>query len=466
MQSVKNMYIKLNTKLLNFTKKKYFNEVYSALLAGLTIIGWKWNSMLGMVVMLVSAMIVLILTKDLVFVIPNTIYFIFMINTGFSNNRIPIPIIVLGIGYAIVLFLFAFKDGIHLHKMKSLYGLLGMAIINIIPIFWSKMIQPGNEVYYFLYFGNLGYVLLYFILANGIKRDGIHIVATSMSFLAIILTFECAFKVWELKDTVESILQLAYYLGWGLCNEAGIMICVSIPFIFYLLGTEEKLGGMLYQHVKLLVAIIGLILTTSRGSYLFGFIEIGILYIVLLFTAKNARVYQNLFLVFGLFVITLMVCYKDEVIRVVDHIRHLVFTQGFDDNGRKELWIEGYSQWNKTTVTKIFGAGMVSCLMESTTALGWMKVPVVFHSTIIETLAAGGIIGFLFLSLHFYQKYKNLKQCNPLFFITIGVGYVIVDLYGLIDNTYHMYYFMLPMAVIFATIDCSVTTNDKTKVLF
>ncbi|MDE5714832.1 MAG: hypothetical protein K2I42_01740 [Anaeroplasmataceae bacterium] len=466
MFSIKNAYSKLNMQVLKITEKKYFNEIYSALLSIITIFGWKFNNTLGMILMIITAMFILILTKDLKFVIPNTIYFIFIISTGFSNNQIPIPIIVLGIGYAVVLLLFSFKDGFRFNKMRSLYGLLGMAIVNIIPIFWCKMVKPGNEVYYFLYFGNLGYLLLYIIMVNGIKQDGIRLVATTMSYLAVILAFECGFKVWELKDTVESILQLAYYLGWGLCNEAGIMICVSIPFIFYLLGTEEKIGGMLYQHAKLLVGVLGLILTTSRGSYLFGFLEIGILYVVLLFTAKNAKVYQNLFLIFGLIIITLAFCYKDQVIKVASHIHHLVFTQGLDDNGRKELWIEGYSQWNKNLMTKIFGAGMVCYLKESTTAVGWMEAPVVFHSTIMETLTAGGILGFVFLLLHLYQKYRNLKKCDGLFFITIGVGYIIVDLYGLIDNTYHMYYFMLPMAVIFATIDSSITIKDKSNLLF
>jgi len=42
---------------------------------------------------------------------------------------------------------------------------------------------------------------------------------------------------------------------------------------------------------------------------------------------------------------------------------------------------------------------------------------------------------------------------DRLFRVTSVIGYVVVDLYGLIDNTYYMYYYMIVLVVIMASID-------------
>ena len=86
----------------------------------------------------------------------------------------------------------------------------------------------------------------------------------------------------------------------------------------------------------------------------------------------------------------------------------------------------------------------------------------VFHSTFFETIAAGGLVGLFFLILHMIQKYKNLYHCDKFLFIILGIGFFILDIYGMIDNTYHMYYFMIPLVVIMATIDVKIySTEDQ-----
>lgn len=463
--AVKEYYKKINLNILKLTEKKYFNEIYAGLIAVITVFGWKFQSTLGMILMILMAAVALILTKDLKYIIPHVIYFIFMINEGFSNNEMPIPILLLGGAFVILILFFSFRNGIHLKKMHCLYGLLGLAIINILPIFWCRTVPKGNEVFYFFFFGNLGYLILYCIMVNGIKKDSIHLLAVSMSYLALILTAECSLIVLSKRHEVSNILKLWYYMGWGLCNEAGIMICVSLPFIFYLMGNEEKAGGILFQNLKIILSIVGLILTTSRGSYLFGFLEIGILYVILLFKAKNARVYQNLFFIYGVLILIGMVCFKDQVIKLVENVMKLVFTEHLDDNGRKELWGIAYRHWNSNPLTRILGPGIICELREgSITVSGVQLTPVVFHSTFFETLAAGGIAGIVFLIFHFIQKYWNLWKCNKLFFLTVGIGLFIVDIYGMIDNTYHMYYFMIPLMVILAVIDASLSEKGNTSI--
>ncbi|MDE7263644.1 MAG: O-antigen ligase family protein [Anaeroplasmataceae bacterium] len=454
LEAVKNKYSQLNQKVLKITKMKYFNELYAGLLAVITILGWNFSSNAGMIVMILLAISALLLTRDLKYVIPHCIYFIFLFSDAFTPEAMPIPVIVFGGIFAIVILVYSFKDGIHLKKMKSLLGLVGLAITTILPLIWCK-IPEGNEVYYFLYFGNLGYLLLYMIMTNGIKENGTNLLAVTMSYLAIILACECALKVYSLRDEYESILQMWYYLGWGLCNEAGIMICLSIPFVFYLLGKQENLRGMIFQNFKIIIAIVGIVLTTSRGSYIFGLLEVGILYLVLLFTAKKARLYQNAFLVYSIGIIIVVLCLKSPITDLLEKILHMVFTDKLDDNGRLELWKEGLERWRKGPLTLILGSGMTCYIQYSHTQIGFVPAPIVFHSTILESLVAGGIVGLIFMVILIVQKYRNLKKMDSLMFLCVGIGFFIVDLYGLIDNTYHMYYFMLPLMVIMSTVDTS-----------
>ena len=49
------------------------------------------------------------------------------------------------------------------------------------------------------------------------------------------------------------------------------------------------------------------------------------------------------------------------------------------------------------------------------------------------------------------------------FLVTIGIGYFFTDLYGLIDNTYYMYYYMLPLMVILAAIDSDAYSDAPYK---
>ena len=41
------------------------------------------------------------------------------------------------------------------------------------------------------------------------------------------------------------------------------------------------------------------------------------------------------------------------------------------------------------------------------------------------------------------------------------VGYLAVDAYGMIDNTYGMYYYMIPLVILMAALD-----NDKNTDIF
>ncbi|MDE5867593.1 MAG: O-antigen ligase family protein [Anaeroplasmataceae bacterium] len=452
-------YKKVNNFVNHLTNMRFFNEIYAAIIAVIALIGWQFSNNLGMILLTCFGTISLIFTQDLKYVIPNVLFFIFTFSTGFANDTIPIHIIILAGIFFIVVMFFSFKEGIHLRKMHSLLGLLGLALSTLLPFCWTHNAPSGNEVFYFFYVSDLGYLLIYMIMVNGIRKNGVELLAVSMSYLGILITIQCGITVWKERAEFESILQNWFHLGWGLCNEAGIMICVSIPFIFYLLGKQMKATGIIFQHTKLLFVLVGMIITNSRGSYLFGGLEVVILYFVLFFKGKNKKLYQNLFFGFGLLVLFIMLIGKDYVIKLIDNILKYVFDNALQSNGRIGLYKEAYHFWGLKPHYKLFGPGITIHLYELSSALGLQLMPSVYHSTFFETLITGGIFGIAIILIHFYQKYRNLYRCDKFLFLVLGIGFLCIDAYGMIDNTYHMYYFMIPLAITMATIDASLKSD-------
>lgn len=459
---LKKYYAVIQQWFYRISEKKYFNEIYVGIIAFISLLGWRFNSIAGMSVLLSVSVIAVLFTFDLKYTIPSIMYLVFTLGEGLSSYSVSVPFVILGILMFVFILIPTLKNGIHRHKMKSLLGLAGLAVMNFIPILWCDTIPAGSEVFYFFFFADAGYFIIYFLYVNGLGKNSIRMLAVSMSYLGVMLAVQCFCMIYKWKDTVESILDLWYYMGWGLCNEAGIMICVSLPFTFYLLAKSTRLEDMILQNAKILITAAGLIFTNSRGSYLFGFIEIVLLVISLFFIAEKKKAYRNTMFGYAVLLLVLCIIFHDDLLRIVDKVIGTVFEHGFSDNGRFQIWEKAVDAWGKNFLYKLFGPGFCSVIEWRNTAAGEQLTPLVFHSTIYQTLAMGGIVGLFFLFIHFYQKYKQIFSTERAFLLTVGIGYLIVDIYGLIDNTYHMYYYMIPLMIIMACIDCQTTAVPDT----
>ena len=150
---IKNTYNKIHNSIINITNYKYFNEFYCAIFLFIALFGWRFNDIIGISVLLALSAIILILTNDLNYILPAIINLLFVINTGFLNNEIPITIIIFIAIFVIILSIFLIinikHSGFKFKKMKSFWGLLGLAVMNLLPIFWCDTISDGYEVFYF-----------------------------------------------------------------------------------------------------------------------------------------------------------------------------------------------------------------------------------------------------------------------------------------------------------------------------
>ena len=140
-----------------------------------------------------------------------------------------------------------------------------------------------------------------------------------------------------------------------------------------------------------------------------------------------------------------------------DIVLNGVFNDRLNDSNRFMIWSWAINHYTKDYVTLTFGSGIVSQFEISNIRTGAVLTQVVYHSTFFEILVIGGIFGLLFLVIHFIEKYYNLRFSfkNKNIFGYLVCAYLVVDLYGFIDNTYGMYYFMIPLMIMMASYDCS-----------
>ena len=114
-------------------------------------------------------------------------------------------------------------------------------------------------------------------------------------------------------------------------------------------------------------------------------------------------------------------------------------------SGRYILYTNAWKFFTETPPNILLGSGFV------TEIDGFNKV-VGYHLTIFEILVVGGIFCFISLII-LWQKYKLNKGINKYLKAFILVGFISVDLYGIIDNIYFMYYYMVFLAIMLAVFD-------------
>lgn len=439
--------------LKKLNEKAWFEEVFLIVLTIISLLSWKFNSTVGMISISIIAATSLILFNDFKYIIPSVLFFIFSNNAGFSGDTIPIPLIICAVILILVMLIFFVRNKPNFKNIKSVRGIALLSISCFIPIFWHNIIPEGKEVFYFLYLAYFLYLFVYLFFASALNKNSFRMLVLTMGYLAILLASECALKVIELHniDPSGNIFSYWYYLGWGLCNEAGIIMCMCLPFLFIVMIQTKNIWKILYKLVFVGIIIIGMMFTGSRGTLLFGCIELALLLLWTIIFSKKRLLFiicTACAAVCGIIGIELLIGIKELFADF-----NTTFTDFFDAKGRYEIWQSGLNMWRKDFVSMTFGMGQVAEIKYLNSFNGWADINVVYHSTIFHCMATMGNMGLGFLILHLIDKYKQAFKFNKDIMGLMVIGYTMVDLYGLIDNTYGMYYYMVPLMIIMASID-------------
>lgn len=459
-----------NEKVIKLNNKWEFEIILCLIFVIFGILGWQINYALGAIPTILLTIALMLIYNKFKYAIPAILELLFSIGTGFTVEEFPFHIVipvVLFIAFIFFFTIYNFKKN-KLKHIKACIGMIVLSISFIIPIFWCTAITKETTMFYVMYFSWLMYTLLFVLLCFNLEKDSFRITVFAITSLVFLIGYEIIITVvkMHLENPEENILSFWYYIGWGLCNEAGIMLCFIMPFIFYEFIKSNKIYLTLFSIFKMFFLLLCIVLTTSRGAILIGGIEFVLLSIILLIIKYEDKKIKLTYFITSCSMA--VVAGMAIIVRtnLLDNVSSNIFYDKLGANGREEIYQMGIDSFTKSPRNIIFGSGIISKVRGDALYHGRQDTFVVYHNSFLEVLVSAGIIGVIGLLIHLYEKYKMLFKKGLPFLLIFSIGYLMVDLYGMIDNTYGMYYYMVPLCIVMSVmqINDSFEVYSKTSV--
>lgn len=462
------IFFEIKSKIDFLKSKKWAIPVYCFFIMLITLLGYIFSNTVGYIFIFLISLFLILFTDDNKVFIPIVLSMPFMNSVGFNLTHFPWTLTVSSIFILLLILIKSFvKKSFHFNMQGSI-GIFALAILNLLPLLWYReLITSKTRMMLVLYFSYSLFFFIYLLFNSTLKKDKNNFEMVRWSFISLGLLIGLQVLSYDVKaflfDSSIDFLNNIYYLGWGLCNEAGIMMCFTLPFIFTLyLKTDNHLNRVL---ITLLIIFIDIcvFLTTSRASILNIIVEHIALIPYIIYNSKNKKVSIISFIVLVCVLLgTIQIFYGFP--KFITKISNTIFYDKLSDNGRFELYELASTIWLDSPLSFLFGKGLVNYLFEDAFFhQGFGTVYVVYHSTIMQILASCGIVGLAFMVYHFVEKYRLIKKLEKKDLFCILVSMIGIDLYGLVDNTYGMYYFMIPLVILLAVLQTSEFKNKKTK---
>ena len=267
--------------------------------------------------------------------------------------------------------------------------------------------------YYDLRTAFFGFVILaslcglYFLFYYGVKwkETKIDYFAYLFMIIGLALFFEII-GIYVLSDFFKPDAlyyhdRAALQTGWGMYNNIGCVLAMSIPAALYLAATKKH--GWAYMIASLFLAF-ELVISQSRNSMLFGGCIYGVgLIIALVKSSKRERIFNLIVLGVALAlvcagVIVLAVVFREKMNGFFSSMMKLGF---FSDNSRFNLYRDGLVQF---TEEPFLGIGFYQCK-----AFRWGNLsenaflPPRYHNTVLQMLISCGVFGLVCYLFHRFQ---------------------------------------------------------------
>ncbi len=346
-------------------------------------------------------------------------------------------------------------------KPKIQLKTLGVSLILVsISFILPEISKPFTLVGFTLSLLGVLYLIIYLYYANTIEGNQLHYLMRIFMLTGLMLTLQLVimwydgFLVWEGTDFILDFPKMfnlgsGSQPGWGNINDLTIHIVLfSASVIYYLYKYPTKIFPWLY----LAFSAFWIYLSNARGSMVTVSI-LGIATITYAFFKRNKRQLINLLvttilagIVLAIFLPTVQEIYES-----------FISTIDFEDpnsmlTGRVTLWFyHEDSAWLSFLKNPVIGTGWYNQLW----ILGEQQNRItIYHSTIFQVLATGGIFGMFVLIYQLVCIGKIFKK-NIRFKAVSGflLTYLISQLHGLIDNTQYMIHFSVITYITFAVFD-------------
>ena len=190
------------------------------------------------------------------------------------------------------------------------------------------------------------------------------------------------------------------YTGWGMYNNIGSTLAMTIPFPFYLAAKYRRgwigtLAGSVF--------FIGVLLTCSRTSIFCGCAIYFVCVLLMLFYAKDWKANTFTLIFFAVAAILILKFYADDILALFSSL----LDRGLDPSNRDKIYKDGMALFSKYP---IFGGSFFSKeyvpWVWSTNTSFTSVFPPRWHNTYVQLLASCGIVGLGAYAFHRWQTIK------------------------------------------------------------
>ena len=207
----------------------------------------------------------------------------------------------------------------------------------------------------------------------------------------------------QLPVIVNGIIQRRQiFTGWGMYNNIGVLLAMTIPFAFCL-ATKYRKGWI--GTVAGSAFLICLLLTCSRNSIFIGLAVYGICVLLMLYYARNRKHNTIALITVSIILLLSILLFRNQLLRLFSDLLSL----GLDPSHRDEIFMEGLALFRKQP---LFGNSFFSPGYEpwdwSTSDTFTAFFPPRWHNTFVQLLACCGLAGFAAYILHRIQTVRLL----------------------------------------------------------
>lgn len=433
--------------LRSVLSSKFFPFFTALITVGCYYLSW---DMLTIWYMALCGMAMLLLLKDLT---PMLSLFLFM-NIMISMNNSPsysagnsdfyfrTPVIaqigvLLGLYMLVAILRLAWgiKQG-NLRRTPLLFGFAAFSVSLIFNGIFSPAYVPLDAAYgAFLAFC---FVVIFMLFACNIKvtRDTFEHIAWAFFVFSIALVLELFVKYLISGAVTENGIDRSKIMfGWGVYNTMGMLLCICIPFIAYLAGKYRH--GWLFT-VWLLVVTAATFMSMSRQAMVGGAFAFIVSSVLLFAKGQHKKINAAIYVVVILAFCIALFVRREAVV----HVINMLLDNFMFGSGRASLWEKGL---NAFLSAPLFGTGFyVEGLTEAISIVGLDIIPLMYHNTIVQLLACGGLLAFCTYVVHRTQTvicyFKNPTVERTYLVFTVATLLVV----NLFDN--HLFY-ILPTLV-------------------
>ena len=282
-------------------------------------------------------------------------------------------------------------------------------------------------------------ILLYFIFTATIDWQSVR--KDYFAWLGVIMGIVVCLQIFNIYVTAgviqNGVINRSKILtGWGIYNNIGALVSMSIPFAFYL-ACKKK-----HNYIYLILAtflLIGLICSCSRGSIVGGVFIYAFSFIVTFFKAENKKVFRISSAVLIGVVVILCLIFSSTLIELFKKVPSIIKnTQdnsiAFNDSSRFKIYENGfYSFLNNPIFGESFYPTSYVPYGFSTIESFSSFFPPRWHNTVIQILSSCGSVGMIAYGFHRFQTIKLIAKKPSTEKSFIGLSILALLLMSLLD---------------------------------